>query len=372
MPAVVSAAARGGPDGVLTYIIENSRPGSSVGEAWAQTRAAAARYFLAKGDAQGGLHANEYIFQLQHAGAFENLRLAHSAFVNGDMPGAARMLAKSHAFVDDGAMAGLQVINGKIYLQRFDEQTHQPIGKPTEVTGYGIRTMMQQTQDPKAFSTMVNNERTTNEHIQHNRATEVETAKQRAETGRHNVVTEEEAARGHTITASNAAAANQLGYDRINAQNQRAEENRILREQLARNAQEKADAQVATGLITGARKEAAGIYGGDAATDPLDIAGNPMTPAMRDKASDIYASLVGKKDGLQSGTAQTIARHLLLPDGDPRKGYKTFVDKETSQVVVTDMSNKPISYLPISSVKGWMPNAGMTPAEAAAAARARK
>jgi hypothetical protein len=100
-----------------------------------------------------------------------------------DPNAAAHFLAKSHAYVTDGTQVGFQVLNGQIFGQRYDEQTHDKIGKPFQVTEAGLRMQAYANSDPKNFAANLHNERTTNETGRHNLKTEKHADEQLAQQG---------------------------------------------------------------------------------------------------------------------------------------------------------------------------------------------
>lgn len=363
----VTAARTGGPDAVMTYVVENARPGSTPGEAWDQLRAALARQFISKGDVNSAMHAEEYVFRLRHAGAFDNLRQAHALY-DTNLPAAAQLLAKSHAFVDDGAIIGLQIHNNKLYLQRYDEQTHDPMGKAREVTKGNIREMMLLTENPKDFHAMVTAERTTNNTEQHQRITERQAERRAAETERHGRAEEDLGqqrvgatyagqAGAETRSLRQDARARELGQAQIDA-----------RAEARRDAQMVRDAQISTGLAGRVDKEIADLYGADAVQPMLDMAGKPMKPDTKTQAGSIYQSVrTGSKGSITGPLATEIARSIVNPNRAERTyDSRDGVDPDGNPaVLIHDKNGNVISYLPPSAAKAWAHTGAQSPSERA-------
>jgi hypothetical protein len=186
---IVRAGAEGGPNGLLTYTARNASRGASMGAAWDQVGDLLAQAFIRKGDMQGAMHAADYVHRMQHKGAMENLMQAIGT-MDSDPNTAAQYLARSHAFVTDGTTASFQVVGNKIYGQRYDEQTHDKIGQPFQVTDQGLRALAIAQSPPDKFFQNLHNERTTNETVRHNRMDEGLRKESQTETGRHNVAQE--------------------------------------------------------------------------------------------------------------------------------------------------------------------------------------
>jgi hypothetical protein len=351
----VTAAANGGADGVLTYIVDHGAPGASTGQNWRNLEGSLAAMMIAKGDITGAQHAHEYVYQLQHAGMFEHLKNAYNAMrVGGDvgLRQAAQELAVSHSFATDGAMAGFQIINGKLYVQRFSEDTHQPLGKATEVGLENIRGMLNITADPKTFNDVLNSERQTNNTLEHNRATEGEAVEER--------LSKERIADMRTKEANT----------RAELQRQAADERaRLQREQTMGIHQDEQRAQTIAELKAqraAAIKEADGVYGDLAPAPAVDVTGRQMTPEQRQQAQTAYVGVRTHAPDIPTLMAQEVAKSMIAPPGTKGIRFTATPAKDqsgTPQMVIRDLQGNNVAYIPTADLRSLYPTTALTPSQ---------
>ena len=346
-PGLIRAYGSGGPDGVLTYMSYNAPRGMTVGNSWDHVGNLLAQAFVARGDMQGVMHAQEYVFQMQHAGAIQNLQSAYNAYQSGDLQGAAQLLARSHAFANDGAAIGFQVLNGQLYGQRYGEADHQPLGQPFVVNAEGIRNLANIQRDPFKFQQTVDAARKTNEEIAHNRQMEVhgeeeiqaqrETAQSRIEAARANLQSAQELTR--QMEASREAAA----MERVQA-----------RTAAANAARDAAAAQVKQSVYTNTGKEIDNIYGPLAQGDqaPLDAYGQPMSADMRNTAAQTYAAIRNNNQQIPSGMAQDWTKNLLA-------GQYRYRPTTGGYTAVVNNKGRPLVYIPSTDLRGLIPESGV-------------
>lgn len=168
----VRADVNGGPDGVMTYIARNAGKGSSMDEAWDQYRYALRQAFIIKGDLKSAAEVDTYVDAVQHRGAVDNMMKGIAAFENGQFDTAARFLAKSHAFVQDGAVLHFQPTADGVWVQKYDEKTHDKMGAPMPLTSTGLRTLAISMSDRGKFVAGVQAEAKANEEERHHRGEE--------------------------------------------------------------------------------------------------------------------------------------------------------------------------------------------------------
>ena len=165
---LVKTGVQQGPDGVLKYITQ-SAPGMNMTDAWQHAESALVKSFLNKGNIEGAQHARDFVLQMSHQGSNMHLMAAHQAMMNGDTTGAAQNLAAAHAFFPDGTMGQFGVDkSGNLWGARMDE--HDPTkmqGQPFRITPDGIAQMLNQTQDPNKYLTMMMQERTSAANVRH-------------------------------------------------------------------------------------------------------------------------------------------------------------------------------------------------------------
>jgi hypothetical protein len=148
---IVRTNGESGPNGLLTTYMSRNVP---QGDAWNHSEDLMTRLVLLRGGGPVDLmHVREYFFQLRHQGRIENLMNAIRHFNAGDMTGVAQYLARSHAIDTDGASIGFQPSRDgqRLFYQRYDEQTHKPMGNPLEITADGLRSLVNIQQDPAKF-----------------------------------------------------------------------------------------------------------------------------------------------------------------------------------------------------------------------------
>jgi hypothetical protein len=344
---VIRADVAGGPNGVLTYMSHNGRAGATVGQNWDQIGALMEAAMIAKGDPVGAQHAREYVFQMQHQGAVQSLTQAYNAFQAGDLQGAAQLLARSHAFANDGAALGFQVVGNRMFGQRFSEDTHQPLGQAFEINPVGIRSMINMSMNPQQFLQTVNEERKTNETIAHNRALEQHETAALAETTSYHI--------------ADVAMRERLAQAQIEGQWQRLQtrdadaKERLLAGVAARQQ------VMSAGRINQITKDANTYYDPETG-QATDLSGQPMAPAMRNDAQGIAIGLQ-QFNAVSNNKAYEIARNLVAPkfnaDGTPNaklqyyirpaqgSDSRTIFDKDGQAIFdVRDLKGNHVAYLP--------------------------
>lgn len=369
----VQAAATGGPNGVLTYMSDNGRPGATPGQNWNSFQRNLMGVAAMGGSVDDIIHAHQYVFTLQHAGAVQNLQAAWAAF-DTDKQAAASLLARSHAFFNDGSVGGFQVINNQIVGQRFDENTHQPLGSPFAVTKQGILDMAKQVQDPAKFQSLVDEEKKTNETIAHNIQDEEHNRVTAAETGRHNIEEEANQRAYHEALAAQAAATRE-SREAIAEANRKAAMDRV------KYRVDNANTAFNKQLDHATRVEGEGLYNTDdtklTGDPPLTLDGKtPMSPTDRTYAQTLYHGLIMYNDNMTSGTVQDIVRSLVAPAPgqgqlDLRKyglGLTSEVTKTGDPIYAVRTMPKPgsdsvdVAYLPFSSIRSILPSQYRPPA----------
>jgi hypothetical protein len=354
----VTAARNGGPDGVLTYIIDNGAAGATTGQNWRNLEGSLAAMMIAKGDIVGAQHAHEYVYQLQHAGMFEHLKTAYNAMRTGDLQQAAQELAVSHSFATDGAMAGFQINNGKLYFQRFSEDTHQPLGRAQEITLDNMRGMLNITADPKTWNETLNSERTTNNTLEHNRADE-------------QLTREGQQSRERIAEMERAAALERTKFVQ-GEENRRAQAARDQQRELEQIKFTQKQGEIKAKSWTDATKAADAIYSEAAQTvaPALDINGKPMDQDTRANAYSTYQGIAATNPNLVGPKLQEIVRSLVAPKGSQGQKYvfgerPATKDGGEPEFEIRDVQGRHIAYVPQAYLRHLLPTEARTPAERA-------
>lgn len=172
----VQAVRGGGPEGLGDYVVRSAPMGMAPGNAWEYLKYLTRVSAHLSGDYVKAQHEMEWITQNQHAGYFENMKQAYLALMGGSPRDAAQFLARSHMFVEDGVFARFGVApDGRIVAQRFSEQTHQPVGGVYMIDKNLLRHGLNITANVQTYLKTMDNERRTNEQIEHNQVTEQQT-----------------------------------------------------------------------------------------------------------------------------------------------------------------------------------------------------
>jgi hypothetical protein len=166
----------------MSYIAQSMPRGMNMGEGWdhAENLMIQSAIFSGAYLRDPGVldHIHEFVFQQQQAGTYKSLQNAYTAWQMGDVNSAAQYLAKAHAFAPDGAAAIFTPrADGTIWSQRFDENTHKPIGQPFQVTKEGLLPALARVANPTTFAASINAERDTNEKVAHDQNEEALTAR---------------------------------------------------------------------------------------------------------------------------------------------------------------------------------------------------
>jgi hypothetical protein len=345
----------------MSYMVNNAPQGMSTNDMWAHADAALARAYILRGDMQGAMHAREYVFQMQHAGAVQNLMHAYRALAVNDTAGAAQLLAKSVAFVQDGSTVAFKAgPNGSLWGQRFVDATQRPVGTPFQVTPQGIAQMLNQTMDPQQFLKTRNEEQKTMARVAHNQNMElirlhgIDTTAGTAAAGQASregiAAAGQEAATGRTEMQQ--AGADARVQAQIDAANQRATDaNQRYRDVAAAKA-----GQIANARLAAITKETNETY------DPTLPEFEHMAPQDLARSKDLYAALRTYAPNIQGGSAKTYASNLL-------NGTFSLRPMSDGRDAVLDNTNKPIAYIPHTALQhlATPPGGAAAPAQPQAA-----
>lgn len=165
--AVVAAAATGGPIAFLQAMVKTGPQPMGMTDLWRNVEDQMIHLALRKGDLQGAYHAQDYVFQMSHAGMLSNMMAGDQALLAGNIPAAAKYLAQAHAFFPDQTFGqfGIGRDDGKLYGQQFDEGSGKPMGKPFEITHDQLAFQMINAHDPKEYAKMVQEAQLNNSRV---------------------------------------------------------------------------------------------------------------------------------------------------------------------------------------------------------------
>lgn len=152
-PQQIMQAAQGGPQGLLSYLVQTKGPDVPLSDAWLNAERALVNNRVWAGDMAGVQHAHDFILNMSHAGFNQSLVQAGQALQAGDGIGAAKALAQAHAFFPDGAMGQFGVDQaGHVWGQRMDPANpSKTIGQPFQVTPNALMGLFNQSSDPKEY-----------------------------------------------------------------------------------------------------------------------------------------------------------------------------------------------------------------------------
>jgi soluble lytic murein transglycosylase-like protein len=147
-------AQQDGPQGAIR-MLSQTNPGTSMGDKWRALETAGIYAFMERGDVQGAMGVRDLIQQVSHAGTNQALQGAYQALQAGNGVGASQLLARAHAFVQDGQMGRFGVDDkNQVWGEMLDESTGKPLGKPFQVTPQNLGAMFIQTRDMNKFNDM--------------------------------------------------------------------------------------------------------------------------------------------------------------------------------------------------------------------------
>ena len=152
-PQQIVQASQGGPQGLLSYLVQSKGPDVPLSDAWLNAERALVNNRVWAGDMAGVQHAHDFILNMSHAGFNQSLVQAGQTLQAGDGVGAAKALAQAHAFFPDGAMGQFGVDEaGHVWGQRMDPANpSQTIGQPFQVTPNALMGLFNQSSDPKQY-----------------------------------------------------------------------------------------------------------------------------------------------------------------------------------------------------------------------------
>jgi soluble lytic murein transglycosylase-like protein len=156
---LVDAGTQGGPTGFLRYVVNTAPAGMPMSDAWRHAESLLVSSFLERGDMAGAQHAQDFVAQMSHVGSNQYLMAAHQALSAGDGVGAAKYLAKAHAFFPDGTIGRFRSDGKNVYAERLDENDpSQRVGSPFMVTANDVAGLLNQTTNPQQYLQTVRQE----------------------------------------------------------------------------------------------------------------------------------------------------------------------------------------------------------------------
>jgi hypothetical protein len=353
---LVRAYANAGANGQMTYMMQNGPPGATPGQNIDKAAALYEAAMLNNNDPLAVMHAHEYAFRVQHEGAVQNAMAAYRAWNLGDPQAAAQLIARMHMFVNDGTTAGIRVMgdgpNARLLVQRYDQDTHKPLGTPFEITKEGVLGMINQQSDPKSYFETIDNEKRTNETIRHNMEDEAHNRAALAETGKYH--TEDIAAKREESQARI-----QAGFDMLRTRDADA----MARVQAHIDATQKG---MSASRVNAIQTDAKNVYGADAVTPPTDLDGQEMLATPRSQAQQLYVGLQQYNQGITGLQAQNIAKNLVAAQDNPKVEYviKPELGNDNRPVLdknggawfsVRDKKGNPVAYLPEGVMRNIAP-----------------
>lgn len=153
---LVKAGVSGGPDGFFQYAVQNAPAGTAPSDVWRQAEATLVQAFIERGDIAGAQHARDFVLQQSHVGSNMWLMQAYNQLANGDGVGAAKSMAKAHAFFPDDTIGRFRTDGRNVWADRIDEGTGQRLGPSVQITPDSIKGLLNQTTDPAKFVQTLN------------------------------------------------------------------------------------------------------------------------------------------------------------------------------------------------------------------------
>jgi hypothetical protein len=358
--AAMAATKAGGPVGLLSYVTYDAAPSNTTpSNGFAALRLAIYRKAALTDNWGAAGAAIELLTREQHAGSFDDLKRAYGAMGAKDWSAATYFLARSHAFVEDGAFIKFGVSDDKVYGQRYSEVTHQPMGGPFQVTQQNLMDNMRIVADPVKWAEMVDKEKKTNEEIVHNQMLEAQ-ARQKLEF--------ETAHANQTVQAE----AQRVGVQQTEANRRAAEQHQISLYDAAQRVQaniETTNARLGAQQETQARAAAAadkeileqGIFDPSSKNPLTNENGSTWDQEQLDRSKQIYKALRMNNTEQTVDQAKTLTKGLVSQTkestpGNPVTTMKLapLVDAQgrTTGFTVLDPSGHPRAYLSPQSLRG--------------------
>lgn len=288
----VNAAAQGGPDAALRYLVQSAPNTLPMTDKWGHLEALMVARALGKGDIAGARAARDFVGSLAYEGTNKHLMAAHQALAAGQGTVAAQHLAAAHAFFPDGTVGQFWSDGKGVYAKRLDEQDPDRSFGAQPITLDGIAAMLNTTSDPQTFLETQRKER---ESIAKARLASLhgDYYAQKPAADRFAVETKSADNQLRTATQAQTAAAGQANQAAIAQGRNEAAAGRNLDTQANANARA---AMRQNGSNPQLDKTAAGLY------DPSTAA----TPAQQEalgRGSGVFRALVGAGHNVQGAYA---------------------------------------------------------------------
>lgn len=149
---LVQAGSQGGPDAFFRYAVQTAPAGMPTSDVWRQAEATLVGAMIERGDIAGAQHARDFVLQMSHAGANQNLMGAQQMLAAGNGTAAAQLLAKAHTFFPDGTIGRFRTDGKNVWAETVDENNpSMKLGPSFQVTPDAIAGMLNQTTDPQKY-----------------------------------------------------------------------------------------------------------------------------------------------------------------------------------------------------------------------------